>query len=240
MHETGNKPMLRLLMVITDWEQVSSLKKFMGKFPMHFSYITKAEGTASSEILDMFGLGQTDKALILCIVPQTIADNMMREISEMLRLKKRGAGIAFTIPLSSIAASVIKFLNEDARERAINHMKKMEMEAECMKSETSLTLIITILNQGYSEDLMDVAKKAGASGGTLIHARRIGAQPELNFLGVPIQQEQEIIFIIANRENKKAIMKAISHDFGLKSEAHGTTIALPVDSAVGLDMMMNY
>ena len=239
MHDVGNKPMLRLLMVITDWEQVSKMKKFINRFPMHFGYITKAEGTASSETLDMLGLGQTDKALVLCVVPQVIAESMMKELTDLLLLKMRGTGIAFTIPLCGIAANIIKYLNEDARERAINHMKKMELEAENMKSETSLTLILTIINQGYSEDVMDAARKAGASGGTLIHARRVGENDQMNFLGLPIQQEQEIVFIIANRENKKDIMKAINHECGLKSEAHGVTLALPVDGSVGLEYLLN-
>jgi len=238
MHdETNNKLMLRLFMVITDWENVSALKKFMKEFPMRFSYLTKAEGTATSETLDMFGLGKTDKALALCVVPQPIAESMLEEISDALRLKKRGTGIACTIPISGIAANIVKLLSDDARERVINHMEKMEMEAENMKNETSLTLIVSIINQGYSEDLMDAAKTAGATGGTVIHARRVGDHDHINFLGLPIQEEQEIVFIIARHEDKKDIMKAINHEFGLKSEGHGVTISLPVDDAVGLEML---
>jgi len=237
MYDIGEKPMLQVLMVITEWKQVIDLKKFLRKFPMRFSYITKAEGTASSEILDMFGLGQTDKALAFCILPQMVAEPLMEELSDMFLLRKRGTGIAFTIPLSGIAANMVKMLNDDARERVINHMKKMEMEAENMKNETALTLIITIMNQGFSEDVMEAAKAAGATGGTVIHARRAGDHDHLSFLGVPIQEEQEMLFIIARREDKKEIMKAINHECGPKCEAHGITISLPVDSATGLEML---
>jgi len=237
MYDIGEKPMLRALMVITDWEQVGNVKKILNKFPMRFSYITKAEGTASSEILDMFGLGQTDKALTFCILPQVVAEPMMEELSETFLLRKRGSGIAYTIPLSGIAANMVKVLNDDARERVINHMKKMEMEAENMKCQTSLTLIVTIMNQGFSEEVMEAAKAAGATGGTVIHARRAGDHDHLSFLGVPIQEEQEMLFIIVNREDKKEVMKAINHQFGPRSEAHGITISLPVDSSAGLEML---
>lgn len=237
MYNIGEKPMMRVLMAITDWEQLSRLKKLLKRYPIRFSYITKAEGTASSEILDMFGLGQNDKALACCILPQVVAEPLMEEMSDMFLLRKRGTGVAFTIPLSGIAANIIKVLNDDAKERVKSHMKKMEMEAENMKGETALTLIITIMNQGYSEDLMEAAKAAGATGGTVIHARRAGDHDYLSFLGVSIQEEQEMVFIIARREEKKDIMKAINHEFSLRSEAQGITISVPVDSAVGLDMM---
>jgi len=166
-----------------------------------------------------------------------VAEPLMEEMSDMFLLRKRGTGVAFTIPLSGIAANIIKVLNDDAKERVKSHMKKMEMEAEKMKGETALTLIITIMNQGYSEDLMEAAKAAGATGGTVIHARRAGDHDYLSFLGVSIQEEQEMVFIIARREEKKDIMKAINHEFSLRSEAQGITISVPVDSAVGLDMM---
>lgn len=237
MYDVGDKPMMRVLLAITEWEQLSKLKKLLKRYPMRLSYITKAEGTASSEILDMIGLGQNDKALAFCILPQAVAEPLMEEMSDMFLLRKRGAGIAFTIPLSGIAANIAKILNDDARERVKSHMKKMEMEAEKMKSETTLTLIISIMNQGFSEDLMEAAKAAGATGGTVIHARRAGNQDFLSFMGVPIQEEQEMVFIIARREEKKDIMKAINHEFGLRCEAQGITISLPVDSAVGLEML---
>lgn len=239
MHDSvGLKPMMRMLIVIVDWEQKSNLKKILNNSSMRFCYITKAEGTASSEILDMFGLGQSDKAFAFCILPQALSESLMKQISRLFLMQRKGNGIAFTIPLSGIAANIGKILNEDAKERMKCHMDKMEKEAEKMRNETSLCLIITILNVGYSEDLMDVAKAAGASGGTVIHARRAGDHEHLNFLGLSIQEEQEMLFIIANRDNKKDIMKAINKEFGARSEAHGITISLPVDSATGLEVLL--
>lgn len=112
----------------------------------------------------------------------------------------------------------------------------MESEVENMKNETSLTLIMSVVDQGYSEDLMETAKSAGASGGTVIHARRIGLGEHINFLGLSIQTEKEIILILTNKENKIEIMKSINQRYGLESEAHGITIALPVDNAAGLEI----
>lgn len=236
MSEAANHPMLKLLTIIADWEQTSKINAIFKGFPLHFCYLTKAEGTASSDILDMFGLDRTDKALALCVASQPIAQALLKKASDTFLLKKKGTGIAFTVPLSGMSMHIMKMLNEEAREKLLDHIKKVESEVETMKSETSLTLIMSVINRGYSEDLMEAAKSAGASGGTVIHARWIGPGEQMNFLGMPIQAEKEIVFILADRAKKIEIMKSINHKCGSVSEAQSVTIALPVDSAVGLEM----
>ena len=57
----------------------------------------------------------------------------------------------------------------------------------------------------------------------------------MQFWGIPIQQEREIVLILATKETKVAIMKAISDKCGIQSDAHGVVISLPVDDVAGLN-----
>lgn len=237
MNDLTNKPLLRMLFVIADWNQSVKINDVFKSSPAPFYYMCKAEGTASSDILDMFGLGRTDKMLALCVTPQPIAQTLLKKSGEVLLFKKKGTGIAFTVSVSGASSNVLKLLNKDTQEKLIDHISKIESEVENMKSETSLALIMSVINQGYSEDLMEAARSAGASGGTVIHSRRIGLDEHINFLGLSMQAEKEIVFILADRENKVEIMKSINQKCGLKSEAQGITISLPVDSAVGLEAL---
>jgi hypothetical protein len=234
MNETLSKPILRLLIIIAEWEKASKINALFESFPLRFCYLSKAEGTASSDVLEMLGLGHTDKALALCVAPQPIARAALAKAADTLRLKKKGAGIAFTVPLSAVAVNLTRILNGEAKEAPDNHIDRIESEVEKMKTESTMTLIMSIVNQGFSEDLMDAAKSAGATGGTTIHARRLGSSEQTNFLGLPFQAEKEIVFIIAERDAKVGIMKAINQKCGPKSEAHGIVVALPVDGTVGI------
>lgn len=232
-----NKPLLKMLFVVADWTQNTKINEVFKNSRAHFYYLTKAEGTARSDVLDMFGIGRSDKELALSIVPQEIAQTLLKKIDDLLLFKRKGTGIAFTVPISGVSANILGLLNEETKEKLVEHINNIESEVENMKSETSLTLIMSIINHGYSEELMEAAKSAGASGGTVFHSRRIGLDEQINFLGLSLQEEKEIVLIIAERENKVGIMKSINQKCGLKSEAHGITISLPVDSAVGLEML---
>ncbi len=234
MSEIVKKPMLNLLLLITDWSKIKKVKEILKDFPLHFCYVTKAEGTASSEILDMFGLGRSDKAVFWCVTEKHVAGDIMEDTTGKLLLKSKGAGIGFTIPLTGIATNIMKILNEEAKEKMIDHLKNIENEVEKMKSNTALTLILSVINQGYSEELMEAARTAGASGGTVVNARRLGCHEDMNFFGISAQAEKEMVLIVAEKEKKVDIMKAINAKCGLSSEAQGLTLSLPVDHAVGL------
>ena len=95
-------------------------------------------------------------------------------------------------------------------------------------------LILTIVNRGFADLVMDAAKQAGASGGTIIHARGTGIHEAEKFFGIIVQPEKELVLILAGREEKNAIMTAICAHAELKEAGKGICFSLPVDQVVGL------
>ena len=57
----------------------------------------------------------------------------------------------------------------------------------------------------------------------------------MNFWGITVQQEREVVIILVKKQEKLAIMQAIGEKCGMKTEAHGVVFSMPVDSVVGLD-----
>ena len=49
-----------------------------------------------------------------------------------------------------------------------------------------------------------------------------------------MKDEKEIVLIIASAENKVGIMRAISEACGVKSEAEGVVMSMPIDEVIGL------
>ena len=60
-------------------------------------------GTADSSILDYLGLGETEKDVVLLCIKRSAADAFLQQLSDTLHLEQPGRGIAFSIPLSSVA-----------------------------------------------------------------------------------------------------------------------------------------
>lgn len=103
--------------------------------------------------------------------------------------------------------------------------------------ETTHELLVVIANQGYTEMIMDAAREAKATGGTVIHAKGTGMKKAEQFLGVSLAVEKEIIFMVARHENKNAIMRAIMEKAGLESKAKSIVFSLPVTETAGMRLM---
>lgn len=94
-------------------------------------------------------------------------------------------------------------------------------------------LIITIVNSGFSDEVMDAARSAGARGGTILYARGSVGEEMKKFFGVTIDPEKEVVFILTAREKRTKMMQSIAQAAGIKTEGRGMTFSLPVEDVVG-------
>lgn len=183
-------------------------------------------GTANSDMLDYFGLEATEKAVMFAVVTREMWRKLKRGLQKKMHIDVPGTGIAFIIPFSSIGGKkALQFLTD---------RQDFEKEEESILKETEYELIVVILNQGYSNLVMDAAREKGAGGGTVIHAKGTGMEKAEQFLGVSIAEEKEMIFIVTKSKGKNAIMKAIMEKAGMDSKARSIVFSLPVTSTAGL------
>ena len=94
--------------------------------------------------------------------------------------------------------------------------------------------IVCIVNSGFSEAVMDAAKKFGARGGTVLNGRGTAGKDAEKFFGISVQPEKEIVLIVVPAEYKDNILHALYKEVGLESEGQGIAFSLPVDSVVGI------
>ena len=183
-------------------------------------------GTANSDVLDYFGLEATEKAVMFAVVTREIWRKLKRGLQKKMNIDVPGTGIAFIIPFASIGGKkALQFFTD---------RQNFEKEEESILKETEYELIIVILNQGYSNLVMDAAREKGAGGGTVIHAKGTGMEKAEQFLGVSIAAEKEMIFIVTKSKGKNDIMKAIMEKAGMDSKAKSIVFSLPVTSTAGL------
>ena len=113
--------------------------------------------------------------------------------------------------------------------------KRLLERKEADMTENAYSLIMAIVNQGFSEEVMNAARPKGASGGTVFHSRRIGNEEAMKFWKISVQEEREVVLILAQKEDKLAIMQEIGKQCGMNSKAQGIVMSLPVDGIAGLD-----
>ena len=227
-HKYQNTFQIEALITIVDYSLGNSVAEIFQRYKLPINMITHGHGAANSEIYDILGFGEPKKAVIISIVTLELSRQIRNVLHSEMNLNKPGTGIAFSIPINSISSILSQLCNSS---KADIHLESEEFPL--MQSEAH-DLIIAIVNNGYFNQLMDAAKEAGASGGTLIHARGIGTEEASKFLGITIQPERDIILILTSHEKKHNIMESIVHNVGLSTEAKGICFSLPVNSALGL------
>ena len=78
-----------------------------------------------------------------------------------------------------------------------------------MNSQSEYEMINIIVNKGYAEDAMTAARKAGASGGTIIAAKGTAKEGDEKFFGVDIVPEKDMLMILVPADKKEAILTSI-------------------------------
>ncbi|WP_249311692.1 MULTISPECIES: P-II family nitrogen regulator [Congzhengia] len=221
-----NADRIKLIVTITRRGEGSKMVDYYKRNKLHYDFICLGMGTATSEILDYLGLEETEKDVVLTMAPKSKIPSVLKGITNHFQLDKPGKGIVFTIPLSSVSARVPQILCKPEN--------LVENEETVMENDKKFELILTILNRGNVDIVMDAAKSAGATGGTLLHARRVGFEDVENIFGFTIQPEKDILAILAESGNKNAIMKQITEVAGINTESRALVLALPVDEIMGL------
>ncbi|MDR2480718.1 MAG: P-II family nitrogen regulator [Spirochaetaceae bacterium] len=238
---------LKLVFFIVDWSKVKNISSIFDQAHVRFHFVVKGEGTANSETLDMLGIGKSDKAVIICLEQSVMAPALLKEVGKKLGLHMPGTGIGFSVPLSGINAPILKVFKESvekslsaigAREEGANNHQsgKGENMANEQTDGSKCDLIMAILNQGYSEEFMGVAREAGAGGGTVINGRGLMHNGPVKFFGISVQDEKEIIIILSTREKMGPIMEAVSKAFGIASKAEGIIFSMPAENIIGINL----
>ena len=224
----------KLLAIVIDRDQTKRLEEFLREKHSFFHYMFHGMGTANSEMLKAFGLSGSEKMVRLCLEPDSQVMPLMTALAERMELTRPGNGIAFIIPISGVSTALSGIFTQEFEAHRERWIETMEREMEHISHDIKYELVIAVVNQGYSEEVIDVAHASGARGGTIIHARRAGAAEASRFFGISVQEDKEIVAILMPKSGKKELMQAISKACGLKSEARGIVFSLPVESCAGL------
>ena len=103
---------LKLCVTVVNRSKTEFYMDFLSGFEVNFQASVLAQGTARSETLHLLGLEDSDKSVILSVVREDKAEEILLALDEKFKRVRNGKGIAFTIPLSSvIGVAIYRFLS---------------------------------------------------------------------------------------------------------------------------------
>lgn len=194
---------------------------------LKFMQTVMGRGTASQEHLSMRGLSPTEKAVMITAADKETTKKLFQQTKIRLFIDIPGNGVMTAVPIKSIGGKQTlaymtgsKTMNQEKPDLVFNH-----------------ELICVVLKEGHSDEVMDAARSAGATGGTVIAAKGTGIMHTEKFRGLSIANEQEIILIVAKSSAKAGIMRAIIEKTGAQTEAGAICFSLPVSQVAGLRLL---
>jgi nitrogen regulatory protein PII len=179
-------------------------------------------GTASSSVLHFLGLEDSRKEIIIMAASKDVGDIAIKEIYEKMNLNKPHRGIGFTLSLSQIFGSKLSPIKskEDNNIKEDNNMK--------------YNLIITIVDRGSAEHVIDAATEAGSRGGTILNARGSGIHETQKIFNIEIEPEKEVIMILAEDDVTENITSSIRKKLNIDAPGKGIVFVLDVNQTYGL------
>ena len=215
---------MKLIISFVERGQGNDLARFYAEHNVNCNFRSVGVGTASSDLLDVLGIGSAEKDVIFSLASQVNAERLMARLKDSLR-NIREKGIVFTMPLTGLNNVVATVLERqgDAENRGGS-----DMDAN------GASLVLVMVNQGNTDEVMNTARAAGARGGTIIRSRFMGME-ELDGMYESMQEgEKEIIAMVVPTAQRNTIMETINKKHGLKTEAGAVILSLGIDQIAKL------
>lgn len=100
-------PKLKLLFTIVNRSKGEFYADMLSQFDVNLQLGMIAQGTAKTEMLELLGLSDNGKTLIVSAIRDDRVDLALRALDEKFRTVKNGRGIAFTVPMDSVIGVMI-------------------------------------------------------------------------------------------------------------------------------------
>lgn len=95
--------------------------------------------------------------------------------------------------------------------------------------------ILAMVNEDYQDKVIEAAKKAGATGVTILNARGEGIHKHKSFLGLNVELQREVLLFLVEDFISDDIMGAISQAGNFLKSGNGIAFSLEVDRAIGME-----
>ncbi len=209
-------------------ENLKELSAIYRELDLALTLSFHGRGTAVQSMLDVLGIDSNERRIAVSICSAEKTKQLIKEQKRRLFIGVPGHGIIIAVPVKSVGGGkTVEFLNgtQDA---------KYTPNINC-----GYELIMVIANEGRTDMVMNAARSAGATGGTVLHGKGTGRESEEMFFNVSIVSEKEVVMIVARSEQKTSIMQSILKTAGPGTQANAIVFSLPVSEVAGFGMFEN-
>lgn len=219
---------MKLVISIVERGQGKGMQKLYRNHHISVHLQCAGRGTATSEIMDILGLGSSEKDILISWAAASAAGHLLSQLNGELRGTVQASGIIFTVPLTGLNSLVAAL----SAYQAENLKKELRGESQVERAENSVILISC--SRGCTDEIMSTAKAHGARGGTVVKARLAGQEDLEQAYDMELDEERELLAIVVPTQLRAPIMEAVNSIHGLRSKAQSIVCSLAIEDMIRL------
>ena len=213
-------PIFELIYVIVNYGAGSRVLYKAKEYGISGGTVFLGRGTVNNSLLKFFSLYDEKKEIVLMGTDKHTADHALVELNKDFQFEKPNHGIVFTTSMCEIIGSRCCICEENEEERGVN--------------EPMYQIIITIVNRGKAEDVIEAAKAAGSKGGTIINARGSGVNETCKLFNMDIEAEKEMVMILSKEDITENIVSSIRERLEIDKPGNGIIFIQNVNKTYGI------
>ncbi|AXJ00519.1 nitrogen regulatory protein P-II family [Cyclonatronum proteinivorum] len=221
--------------------------------------IIPGTGTRKESGFNFWGFDDDpEKDVVFSIVDAEIATKVLQSITKISGLDTPGKGIGFVLDVSTVTglahivnpnsspsdpdeaghaseASGPKPLNNRSAEYQQNDSSHSSQNNAAMQpSPDKFQLIVSIVDKGSCDKVVEASRKAGAEGGTIIYGRGTGIREKTKLFSMLIEPEKEVVLTLIPEKKTELVLKEIVEATELNQPGKGIAFVLNVESTAGI------
>lgn len=220
MIDCSKKLEIELFWVIVNYGKGSEILHYAKKHGITGGTVMIGKGTVNCRYLEVFDLCETRREVLMMLTEKQVAVEAMEKIGHQFHFEKPNHGIAFSLAVEGLYGSE-SWCHES--------VVKKQSEVKPMYQ-----IIVTIVEKGKADEVMESATKAGARGGTVLNARGSGLHETQRLFSLDIEPERDIVLIITESDKTEAITSAIRKNLNMNGPGHGLLFVQNITRTIGL------
>jgi len=97
------------------------------------------------------------------------------------------------------------------------------------------SVLVAVVNEELEDKAIDVARKSGAGGLTILHGAGIGLKEKKIFFGLTYEGRESILVFVLERKLAYKVLKALNKELELEKEDHGIAFTIPIEHLAGIN-----
>ncbi len=221
----------KLILTIVSRNKTNRVVKASKRKHAEGATIMHGMGTGIEKCKTFWGIPlEPENDIILTVVSDEHAEEVLDIISKSVKMGKPGNGVAFILDITRFTGAV--HLHKKKQKPEDQPLKSMDITAQ-------FELIVSIVNKGFCEEIIDASREAGAAGGTIITGRGTGIHEHAKLFSLNIEPEKEVVLTLVPQKITDKVLEAIVKTGELDKPGKGIAFVLNVEKVLGINHLLD-